>query len=1113
MLERASACLETGRRQLLRAPKPCLRGRRMLHNSFWHHGASDLALPFGSVSNHVDEGEQPTRPAWSYDAPLLDFLYPEKTLALLRRLSVYGMDSAESRRRAMLRTRVRRYSTSRWEPTKEEGPEDIEASQAAEEMKELLSESTPEMALQELLESRVSGKQELAWQLYSAIPDRNRTTGLNCEILDYLDNPDHPHVASRAIQIFSSIPPEDREASSYRVAVHAYVALRMVGPAIQLLEEASERFNPTSMGIDAVLKRTVQDDQWDLSLRVFKTFLRSAKRDGLEVDKWRGYGTLFQQNWGPIFGQAQHVLEPVEHLHSFIEHVRQFHHELTSTEENKRAIALFATGYVPGVLSDVLNTTDTNDKYIWDLFTNLFRDLRSLDLPTAPLYEFSILTMLDMPRYQQYSNQRKAFVRLYYQYRTEHLEGSGPAPSRYLINKLILQYGKHLSFKGVDGLVEDLKAFNKEPYTLPTLKYLIRFYAQGGLVDRVEELFAILLKKFAPAANLRTVVSLTYAYARRVDVPGAVRQFKRISEEFHLIPDTVCWNVLLLAYTRADDLDGALETFYNSLAAGIKPDIHTFGPMLDLCAARGDVESFEALFSRAKTFNVPVETDRWARSGYVQAFLNAGDAEGAEQIADGILRSWRAGTFGKQDITFVWNLLISHYAVENSLVDVRRVYNQMLENKVPLDSWTYAGLMRSLVEAKQTNAAYKLLRVTMPAQNIRAYAFHYALVMSGFLREHQPDRAMDVRKRMDQRDVPRTQSLRQASLLNEGINELLKLRAEKIEDPRARLESLEEELRKSLMSDYGHEIANDQPKLSRYIDSPELSNVPQGYFSLVIMLYSARGAYDICKELFEAASKRKLGNENFQAPIALLTAIMETHWKAGEHADVAKCWELARKEAGRLVKTFRQVMVPDEPTPEFSTITDPIIQKRFEASTIATNRRQILFKATRIYIRSLLASDDPKCLHLAQQTVHDLLTNGFLIDNLTWNELIQHLALRDRVIDAFSACELYLMPHFPGWATLSPVFTRRYKTGYRWMELRHYEIKRTSIIPRYKTMVVLAAVYAKLKRDEVNGLGFNPKLGGWARDVLEKISPETVRALDTMPRTGDELQKRYLLDM
>jgi pentatricopeptide repeat-containing protein PET309 len=120
------------------------------------------------------------------------------------------------------------------------------------------------------------------------------------------------------------------------------------------------------------------------------------------------------------------------------------------------------------------------------------------------------------------------------------------------------------------------------------------------------------------------------------------------------------------------------------------------------------------------------------------------------------------------------------------------------------------------------------------------------------------------------------------------------------------------------------------------------------------------------------------------------------------------------------------------------------------------------------------------------------------------------LARRGRIIDAFSACEYYLMPAFPGWRTLQPYYLRKNVSGYIWMDIRNSDVGRKSLLPKYKTLVVMAAAYAQVKRDESNGRGYNPDQGGWAREVLERISPLTVRAIETMPRTGDKLQAKYL---
>jgi pentatricopeptide repeat-containing protein PET309 len=132
-----------------------------------------------------------------------------------------------------------------------------------------------------------------------------------------------------------------------------------------------------------------------------------------------------------------------------------------------------------------------------------------------------------------------------------------------------------------------------------------------------------------------------------------------------------------------------------------------------------------------------------------------------------------------------------------------------------------------------------------------------------------------------------------------------------------------------------------------------------------------------------------------------------------------------------------------------------------------------------------------------------------MIDTLTWNEFIQQLVLHDRLIDAFTICEAYLMPRFPGWRELIPNYIRNDRKGFQWMELRHNEIKKSSVLPRYKTMVLLAKAYGQVKSDERNGIGYDADAEAWMAEILERSAPLTVRALDTMPRTFDHLQERY----
>jgi pentatricopeptide repeat-containing protein PET309 len=432
----------------------------------------------------------------------------------------------------------------------------------------------------------------------------------------------------------------------------------------------------------------------------------------------------------------------------------------------------------------------------------------------------------------------------------------------------------------------------------------------------------------------------------------------------------------------------------------------------------------------------------------------------------------------------------------------------MAENNIPLDEWTYGSLMRALIEVKQTNAAYKLLRVTMPEHGFRAHALHYAIVITGFLNERQIHLAIHAYERMIKRRIPQTTSSRMTSIQVLGTYDLIRLRRWRAKSQKHRLRVVERALHGILTSSMT-DMAHRQPAHQRISDPLDPVGLPQSYLGLMISLYNQRSAYKHAKDLFDEAMVSAKDVENHTPPLNLTTAMMESHYKAGRHAEVAEFWELARTSASKLTKTFQQAMQPPTAAPEITSLLDPSLQERYQESSIANNRRQILVQATLTYIRSLMAQPGDDVVRQAQHTLIDLLTNGFVVNSLVWNEYVQHLASRGLIVDAFATCEFYLMPQFPGWRSLHPNYLRKDRPGYTYMELRHHDIKKTSVFPRYKTLVTLAQAYGQARQDERDGIGYDEELQAWMPEILERAAPLTVRAIQTMPRTQDRLQQEF----
>ncbi|KAI8941834.1 hypothetical protein NX059_003034 [Plenodomus lindquistii] len=1132
MLERASSCLESGRRQLLRAPTPCLPRRRTLHSHFWHHGASDLSLPVWWAATAAFVPDTPARrdaqdrpkkktvapPPQHHAGLVLDFLYPEKTLALLKQWSHYPSPVPEPRQHYRHAAALRHYSTAAASfPSGDKSEHDLAVEQARAEFASMMEWSTPRAELQRILDERPPGRQELAWLLYNAVSEADHADGryhFPKDLIEYLCQ-DGPPDANRVIDLYNQIPPRWRRPSTFRIAIEAYVALRMVGPAIQILERLDDRrdWNMLDMGIDAILRRTILDQQWDLSLRVFGSFLKKTNTlRGAVPHLAIRRGDCTPELWR----QVKQLPELLDYVDSFFQHVREFKDEFSASKVKREILANFTSTFLPNVMHRVLHTDTPDENFIWNWFRRVFDDMHALGiLPTAPCYEYAIKEMLKLPRYKGYTNKRKTWLQLYRQYRDDYLErakspDATQKPSKDLIGKLIYYHSLNNGLKRIMDHIQDLRDwYPGQRLPAPTLLHVIFTFAEHGEHTRVEEFIQELQRHYPHEVTLKTLSSLIFVHARRADVEQALAQFRRIQDEFNLEPDTHCWNLLMLAYVRADDLDGALECFNASMDRGFKPDAHTFGPLLDFCAHRGDIEAFETLFSRAKQMGVDLESNVRARSGYVECFLNAGDPEGATAIAAGMLNGWQAGILHGGQLTHTWNLLIQHHALEGDLAKAREYYRQMVENSIPLDTWTYGSLMRALVGVKQTNAAYKILRVTMPQHNLRVHSLHYAIVMAGFMREGQHYLAEAAQARMVERQVPRTPSSNKEALHVVGVSNLKTLKKRGAKHSNYRLLKVEESLQEMLIASTTRAGADREPETSRYIDSNDIASLPQSYYGSLISLYTTRSAYAVCRKLFRKAVEAASDAGDDIIPITLAVAIMEAHLKAGNHAEVARVWELALKSANKLTKTLSQAMEGGSGPTDPASIFSPEVQQRYEESRIANNRRHILVKPFRIYMRSLLADPDNDVIRIASGSIRGLLINGYTIDNFTWNEFIQQLAARSHTLEAFRACEEYLMPRFPGWRNLTPGYIRHHVDGYQWMELRHYDIKRASVLPRYKTLVLLAKSFAEIRADERNGVGYDEERGEWFSQSLSEAAPMTMRAIESMPRTADLLQERY----
>jgi pentatricopeptide repeat-containing protein PET309 len=153
-------------------------------------------------------------------------------------------------------------------------------------------------------------------------------------------------------------------------------------------------------------------------------------------------------------------------------------------------------------------------------------------------------------------------------------------------------------------------------------------------------------------------------------------------------------------------------------------------------------------------------------------------------------------------------------------------------------------------------------------------------------------------------------------------------------------------------------------------------------------------------------------------------------------------------------------------------------------------------------------------------SVANILSQGYTLDNSTWNIFIEHL-LRPSppfALLAFRLTERYLIPSFPGWMKGKPVTNLSARVqGLQYIQARY--LSPDQLMPRYSTLVKLAAAVLEIRHVDAMGLRRSKTSEFGNEDLrkhvgtmkqIQKHAPRTLYAVQTMPTVGDSIQTTLL---
>ncbi|KAL8812555.1 MAG: hypothetical protein Q9223_007263 [Gallowayella weberi] len=1095
MIERAAACLKNGGNHLLRTPKWNLRTHRSLHSAFWSHGAGDIDLPAWWLAllqvpsacdltcSSQDNATPASRPPPDgLDLGLLDFLYPEKTLAFIRKC-VRG-NSATVRRRhrpsQLLLQRSRAYTSAA------DGSGSVPLDQAKEEQ-ELCTDVTAETKvvndglvipdeseckakLHGLLYAKEHASDGRAiWQEYRQLMN----TSLRLDPGDLIrlferfsTSKESLEIFESTINLFNDIPESRRSAPHYKYAIKAALKLQQLESAMDMHREAVSRCQG-DFGSSIIFEYVIHIRDWNRAEEIWKVYGDHRQLYCTAPDLlWERVDTM------TVSWQMERAISAVKNTIQRIE---------ITGHDDARPMSSLAVSLV----QRALNARRTGFKGTLQLrMLNLMRHIQQPDLI---LYRAAVLQNLSLG-VQSHEHNEMA-VKLYRQIRGE----LNIIPDLGLLKAMTKRFTTLRDSQGMHEVLQDYQRYHE---TLPPklCSVLMAQLARHGDYDTVEALFQQYVTEFGKVDVQNHANLLLWACFRRAEANRAESVLQSLKEKYGYVPGLKAWNIVLATYVRVRDRDGAMTLFEKLVGSDIPPDKSSYGILMGMFAKEGDFEAAGGLYERATSAGIKPSPEMV--NSLVVALVNGDRFDEAYQMVE------KAQTMnfdeertrsGPLSLTRMWNTLLTHCASKSQLHKVTQIQQRMQEFGVPFDSHTYSALMLALCIKKLPHAALKIMEDVMPRSGARVTALHYDIVMGGFLQTKEPEKILPLANEMLEKGIRPTFStqnhlLRLASRVDEkdhhqeDHHQEENLQEENLGERPFHAGRAEQVLERALEALNPMELAPTGPKPRAQPNPPNVAFYAS-YFPYMIYLYGKKKSFEGVVRMYDkyvSTAQKVHGVAEVDPPVELLSALMVAHTNAGEHLDTEKCWHLAMEKSGKIAC----MMNADTSQPGW------VLHKyRFLLALPLTRYMQSLHATSRL--------DD------IVTTVDYLQHAGYQLSVYNWNEYVQILAKERRSMAAFETCERQLMDDWPGWPSL--VRGRRHKRAKKNLrkQLRPPKWEMGKQVPQYETLVHLAGVYNHLRRLPY-GTGKGPVM------ELQKVAPRALEAVLRMPKLNDDIQPGVL---
>ncbi|KAI1383139.1 uncharacterized protein F4822DRAFT_422263 [Hypoxylon trugodes] len=1118
MLEKTAASLEPcGFQRVVPGATQSLRSTRQLHNTFWQHGAAGLeltatwqALMHGTLDIPSSASNQTQSSTLNASTFLLDFLYPRGAIALGRRLTRTNLASSSCSNSLVHRQRFEKpspclYASSSSRRKKQADNKTTNVASGQKSHKHSSSNATGGSGATDLEDVDVKETDKISntvredpakavdTQIHE-IPGGSNTTvnGSNHSTTD-----GHHSVTLKILLNSTSDDPEDvwyhyteLDESSQAVHIHQVLVYLAQSGRISDSWKISELFHklPSSQWTNQVFVAGVTAEinlqNVERALEVFVKGLEYGYLDEL----------FLVDALDLILASALRSSTP-ESLKRLWKHYPAMaaRWDFAGITSQLKQVAL-----VPGLATKALEFETRERVELEDpeggelgreALDALQRILVRRALPSCA--DDLVIPLLDLTKdsyaFEEFlcgttsRGKQNLAIEVYAAYR----DLPGSRPSHDVLHEMFQAYKRlrapmSLKYDGLQEVWNDWYNFHGIPPHKAFQKHL-SFYAARGDVGRVYELWIGLMEQHRDNPYVSQFQAddifahLLQVHAVQGEFAEAQRIFDDIRWKFRIEPTTYCWNILLNAYVKAGDYEGAISVFEGIVAVG-KSDAYSFGTMMQMAGDRGDLGLATDIYRQSRRNQIPASSAIFG--SLIDAYCRNDHPKAAEDLC---LNAVKKGIFE----TRIWNNLLSYHATRRDLGNINRILDVMAEKGVPYDSFTYLQLLRGLALCRQSSHALSLLAVALKDKVFEATAEHFHIVMSALLITGEPGPVRRLHKLMQDEGFPT--SSHSLFRLTQALAQWKKF-APQLRSRATATEWVGKAFR-SFTNIYGLEDRNVLKRLSPPLPRPSSAGellgqgIEKYHFSTMVEMltqlkdfFRARELADLYVYLFKGRQE----SDNV-LPVRMLNSVMLANLYEKKYDEVSETWNVLFETAKKESKSADYT----EGLPH-----TPKVSARY---------RYVLSDGLAVMQKMLLIKGDANGLI---SLVREIREAGFEIDSKNWNYYVQVLVKMKKFEESFRTCEKMLMPNWTGWYVAR---ARETLQGNLSLDARRMGSTPRHLRPIATTLYHLARGYMELDRVSPFSADAAKQKGS-----IERHCVQVVRAIKSMSRVYSNLENQIL---